>query len=64
MADILKRAAVLGASGYTGAEAVRLIVGHPRLYLPISDCVMLNYMPKLMTVVMIIQICLKVLFMV
>jgi len=33
MADILKRAAVLGASGYTGAEAVRLIVGHPRLEL-------------------------------
>jgi len=33
MADILKRAAVLGASGYTGAEAVRLIVGHPRLKL-------------------------------
>lgn len=33
MADIIKRAAVLGASGYTGAEAVRLIVGHPRLKL-------------------------------
>jgi len=33
MADIMKRAAVLGASGYTGAEAVRLIVGHPRLKL-------------------------------
>jgi len=33
MADIMKRAAVLGASGYTGAEAVRLIIGHPRLEL-------------------------------
>ena len=33
MADKMKRAAVLGASGYTGAEAVRLIVGHPRLEL-------------------------------
>ena len=33
MADIIKRAAILGASGYTGAEAVRLIVGHPRLKL-------------------------------
>lgn len=27
----MKRAAILGASGYTGAEAVRLITGHPRL---------------------------------
>ena len=33
MADKMKQAAVLGASGYTGAEAVRLIVGHPRLKL-------------------------------
>lgn len=33
MADKMKSAAVLGASGYTGAEAVRLIVGHPRLKL-------------------------------
>lgn len=33
MADIMKRAAVLGASGYTGAEAVRLITAHPRLTL-------------------------------
>ena len=33
MAEVIKRAAVLGASGYTGAEAVRLIVGHPRLKL-------------------------------
>lgn len=29
----MKKAAVLGASGYTGAEAVRLILGHPRLEL-------------------------------
>lgn len=29
----MKRAAVLGASGYTGAEAVRLILGHPKLEL-------------------------------
>lgn len=29
----MKNAAVLGASGYTGAEAVRLILGHPRLKL-------------------------------
>ena len=29
----MKNAAVLGASGYTGAEAVRLILGHPRLNL-------------------------------
>ncbi|MGB0907928.1 MAG: N-acetyl-gamma-glutamyl-phosphate reductase, partial [Maricaulaceae bacterium] len=27
----MKRTAILGASGYTGAEAVRLITGHPRL---------------------------------
>ena len=33
MAEIMKRAAVLGASGYTGVEAVRLILGHPRLKL-------------------------------
>ena len=33
MTGKMKRAAVLGASGYTGAEAVRLIVGHPRLEL-------------------------------
>ncbi len=33
MTKTSKRAAVLGASGYTGAEAVRLIVGHPRLKL-------------------------------
>ena len=31
--DIMKHAAVLGASGYTGAEAVRLILGHPKLTL-------------------------------
>lgn len=29
----MKNAAVLGASGYTGAEAVRLILGHPKLTL-------------------------------
>jgi len=29
----MKHAAVLGASGYTGAEAVRLILGHPKLKL-------------------------------
>ena len=29
----MKHAAVLGASGYTGAEAVRLIMGHPKLEL-------------------------------
>jgi len=29
----MKNAAVLGASGYTGAEAVRLILGHPNLNL-------------------------------
>lgn len=29
----MKHAAVLGASGYTGAEAVRLILGHPKLNL-------------------------------
>ena len=29
----MKHAAVLGASGYTGAEAVRLILGHPKLAL-------------------------------
>jgi len=29
----MKHAAVLGASGYTGAEAVRLILGHPKLRL-------------------------------
>jgi len=29
----MKNAAVLGASGYTGAEAVRLILGHPKLKL-------------------------------
>lgn len=29
----MKNAAVLGASGYTGAEAVRLILGHPKLSL-------------------------------
>lgn len=29
----MKNAAVLGASGYTGAEAVRLILGHPMLNL-------------------------------
>ena len=29
----MKHAAVLGASGYTGAEAVRLILGHPKLSL-------------------------------
>ena len=29
----MKYAAVLGASGYTGAEAVRLILGHPKLKL-------------------------------
>ncbi len=33
MSDIIKNAAILGASGYTGAEAVRLIMGHPRLEL-------------------------------
>lgn len=33
MADLMKRAAVLGASGYTGVEAVRLIMAHPRLKL-------------------------------
>lgn len=31
--DIMKNAAVLGASGYTGAEAVRLILDHPNLEL-------------------------------
>lgn len=31
--DIMKNVAVLGASGYTGAEAVRLILGHPKLEL-------------------------------
>ena len=30
---MMKNAAILGASGYTGAEAVRLILGHPRLNL-------------------------------
>ena len=30
---VMKHAAVLGASGYTGAEAVRLILGHPKLKL-------------------------------
>jgi len=30
---VMKNAAVLGASGYTGAEAVRLILGHPKLSL-------------------------------
>lgn len=29
----MRHAAVLGASGYTGAEAVRLILGHPKLKL-------------------------------
>ena len=29
----MKNAAILGASGYTGAEAVRLILGHPKLTL-------------------------------
>jgi len=29
----MKHAAILGASGYTGAEAVRLILGHPKLKL-------------------------------
>lgn len=29
----MKNAAVLGASGYTGAESVRLILGHPKLHL-------------------------------
>ncbi len=29
----MKNAAILGASGYTGAEAVRLILGHPKLRL-------------------------------
>lgn len=29
----MKNAVILGASGYTGAEAVRLITGHPRLNL-------------------------------
>jgi len=29
----MKKAAVLGASGYTGAEVVRLIMGHPQLEL-------------------------------
>ena len=33
MADQIKNAAILGASGYTGAEAVRLITGHPRIQL-------------------------------
>jgi len=33
MSDVIKRAAILGASGYTGAEAARLILGHPRLSL-------------------------------
>lgn len=33
MVEIMKRAAVLGASGYTGVEVVRLILGHPRLEL-------------------------------
>lgn len=33
MTEHMKRAAVLGASGYTGAEAIRLILGHPRLEL-------------------------------
>lgn len=33
MTDTIKNAAILGASGYTGAEAVRLITGHPRLAL-------------------------------
>ena len=28
---IMKNVAILGASGYTGAEAVRLIAGHPKL---------------------------------
>ena len=29
----MKNAVILGASGYTGAEAVRLIMGHPKLNL-------------------------------
>jgi len=29
----MKNAAILGASGYTGAEAVRLMLGHPKLKL-------------------------------
>ncbi len=33
MAQIVKNAAILGASGYTGIEAVRLISGHPNLEL-------------------------------
>lgn len=33
MSEHIKHAAILGASGYTGAEAVRLITGHPRLKL-------------------------------
>lgn len=33
MTDTIKNAAILGASGYTGAEAVRLITGHPNLSL-------------------------------
>lgn len=33
MTDTIKNAAILGASGYTGAEAVRLITGHPYLRL-------------------------------
>ena len=33
MSKTVKRAAILGASGYTGAEAARLIIGHPRLEL-------------------------------
>lgn len=33
MTHTIKNAAILGASGYTGAEAVRLVTGHPRLAL-------------------------------
>ena len=33
MTNTIKIAAILGASGYTGAEAVRLITGHPNLRL-------------------------------
>lgn len=31
MGQNMKRAAIFGASGYTGAEAVRLLLGHPKI---------------------------------